>query len=106
MPRYLGKCDCQQCGREADAYENTARMAYYNCGPCGVRVQQKNTRGNTMFMKTVRPHLDPDEATPAPEPAVPAVRESREIPETPPATPAPQKAVKRGNTGFFFSGIK
>lgn len=92
MPRYLGKCDCQQCGREADAYENTARMAYYNCGPCGVRVQQKNARGNALFMKQVRPDAEPDEGG---EPAA-ETRESREIAEPKAAAQPPQKPAKRG----------
>jgi predicted nucleic acid-binding Zn ribbon protein len=100
MPRYLGKCDCQQCGREADAYENTAGMAYYNCGPCGVRVQQKSARGNALFMKGVRPDTEPDDGR---EPAAES-RESREIPEPKPAAQTAQKPVKRGLMGGTIFG--
>jgi hypothetical protein len=88
MPRYLGKCDCQQCGREADAYENAASMAYYNCGPCGVRVQQKSARGNALFMKGVRRDAEPDDNENS--------REKPEIHAVVPAVKSPEKPAKRG----------
>lgn len=89
MP-YIGKCECQQpfCGREVDVYENRAGMAYYNCGPCGVRVQQKTARGNAQFMATVRREA----ADEAPADA----GNSREIAEPKPAEKAPAKPAKRG----------
>lgn len=86
MSGYIGKSDCQQCGREVDVYENRAGMAYYNCGPCGVRVQQRTQRGHASFMHGVRREVEPEApASKTPEnPAPPAPEKS------------PEKPAKRG----------
>ncbi|MEX3955898.1 hypothetical protein [Trinickia sp. EG282A] len=103
MP-YLGKSECQQCGREVDVSTNVRGMAYYRCAPCGVKVQQTTERGNRMLVAKTRRFEDPDEAAPAAKPAAPETRESREITEPQPATAKPATAAKRSaGLGFFGS---
>lgn len=96
---YIGKCECQQCGHEVDVYTNRSAMAYYNCGPCGVRVQQKTQRGNARFMQGVRKFDVPDEPeTPAP------VAKPTATPTAPAAqvgNPKPAAAPRKG----FFGGL-
>lgn len=93
---YIGKCECQQCGHEVDVYTNRSAMAYYNCGPCGVRVQQKTQRGNARFLQGVRKFETPEEE-PAPAPV-------QKPTATPPAPVAPVQSTKpaaKPRTGFF-----
>jgi hypothetical protein len=79
MP-YVGKIECYQCDHEVDVYTNVSGMAYYNCGPCGFRAQQKTQRGNDRFLTRVRKYSEPDDS-PAPAAQNPA--------KTGPVSPAP-----------------
>jgi hypothetical protein len=89
MP-YLGKGDCQNCGREVDVSLNVRGMAYYRCGPCGFKGQQSTQRGNDAFVRTVRREVE-EEAAPPPA----KCSESQEIADAEPAT---MPAAKPGKT--------
>lgn len=93
---YIGKTECQQCGHEVDVYTNRSAMAYYNCGPCGVRVQQKTQRGNDKFLKTVRRYEAPEEQ----EPPAPAQKPAS-APPAPVAPPQNTKPAAKPRNGIF-----
>lgn len=104
MSNYVGKSECQQCGREVDVSLNRAGMAYYRCAPCGVHVQQKSERGNRLLLGKTRRFESPDDAPEPPESAAQEPRESREITEQKPAPAKPATAAKTARRGMGFWG--
>jgi DNA-directed RNA polymerase subunit RPC12/RpoP len=103
MP-YIGKAECQQCGREVDVSTNVRGMAYYRCGPCGFKAQETTERGNRMLLGKTQRFADPDEASEAPGPAAHEPRESREITDHQPAPAKPATAAKPARKGMGFWG--
>lgn len=107
---YIGKTECQQCGREVDVSENITGHLYYRCAPCGVRVQQTNARGDRLLRGKTRVFSDPDEAAPAlqaaaEQPAAAPVNrsESPRIDEPKPAAkPAADKPAVTGAMAAFW----
>lgn len=102
---YIGKCDCQQCGREVDAHTNVSGLGYYNCGPCGFQGRQRTQKGHRQWMETVRLDVDPDAAPQVPEvaPQKPAIRS-----ETPEQKPAPEAKKRSGGLlqNSIFAGTR
>lgn len=88
MATYQGTCTCQNCGAIAHVHTNKRDLAYYKCGPCGVKVEHFTMRTSQKFLKTITPHIDPDEAQPVPAKA-------GNLPEASPPNPPKKKA------GFF-----
>ena len=95
-----GECDCCKArGRKSavDVYSDKNGMAYYNCGPCRVRVVHRDRRESDALLARIDRHAEPDDGiapvpTPAPIPVKPTPpRVSAPAPVVPPAPPAPPK---------------
>jgi hypothetical protein len=82
----MGTCACQNplCGATVQVYTDRNNMAYYKCGPCGIKVTHSIMKHSQKFLATITAHTDPDAAPPAPTP-----------------TPAPAEPEKKG----FFHGV-
>jgi hypothetical protein len=93
MP-YIGKADCGTCSHAVDVRSNVRGMAYYKCGRCGVSVQQKEDKGNRLFLAKVRPEADPDEVLQSAPVADETPRESPRIAEPKLATKATPVTTK------------
>lgn len=87
-----GKCDC--CKRGVDVYTDKNGMAYYNCGPCGVRVLHRARRTSDAVLAGLERDATPEDggAPPAPTPIPvkqpsqpPAPRQNNTPPPPPPA---------------------
>jgi hypothetical protein len=80
-----GKCACcEQVGKTSmvDVYSDKNGLAYYNCGPCRVRIVHRDRRASDHLLGRIDRHAEEDGgAPPAPSP----------IPVKPPAPPAPRQ---------------
>lgn len=83
-----GACDCcKSRGRTTlvDVYSDKNGLAYYNCGPCRVRVTHRDRRASAECLANIDRHAVPEDS---PVPA-PAERPAQAVPPTPPVRPAP-----------------
>ncbi|AJW53201.1 hypothetical protein [Burkholderia pseudomallei] len=103
---YIGKSECQQCGREVDVSENVSGRLYYRCGPCGFKAQQTSARGDRMLREKTRLFADQDEAPPEPKIDEPkrsdSPRNAEAKPAHVPAKPAPEPAKQSGAMAAFW----
>lgn len=84
MAKFEGRGACDCCKKGVDVYSDKGGLAYYNCGPCGVRVLHRNRRTSDALLGRIDREAEQDDA-PAPG-AAPARA------PTPPAPPAPKKS--------------
>jgi hypothetical protein len=91
MP-YIGKGDCDHCGKDVEVKTDKNGMAYYKCGPCGFEGWHSKMTSSQKFLAEVRRDTEPEGGSEPPE----ISRESQEIPERKPAAQDQQKPKKRG----------
>lgn len=73
-----GKCAC--CAAQVDVYSDKNGLAYYKCGPCGVKVTHSKAAKSGAFLGAIDRHADQDEKPPA------AKTEAKKPPAVPPVT--------------------
>ena len=95
---YIGKCDCQQCGREVDAHTNVSGLGYYNCGPCGFQGRQRTQKGHRLWLEKVRLDVEENAAPEVPEPA-PATPANRSESQEKKAAPKPRGLLQNSIFG-------
>ena len=76
MAKYAGRGACSCCKAPVEVYTDRNGLAYYKCGPCGVKLTHSKPQKSHAFIATIDRHADEDEA-PAPvkegaSPPVPA----------------------------------
>ncbi len=105
MATFEGRGDCDCCGKGVDVYTDKAGKAYYNCGPCGVRVLHRSARTTAAVLAKLDRDTEPDGGAPVtppaparPEPS-PAPRAAVVAPPAPPKSTPPAPAPKK--TGFL-----
>lgn len=103
MAKFEGRGACNCCGKSVDVYSDKGGLAYYNCGPCGVRVLHKNRRTSDAFLSRLDREAEPEEgpveppaAKPAPAPS-PAPRVAVAPPAVPPKVTPPPAPAKRAS---------
>lgn len=87
-----GKCDRACCGAAVDVYSDKNGMAYYNCGPCGVRMLHKKRTASERFLSEIDRHAEADDGAPPPAPpaaAAPAPARTKASEQAPRQQPAP-----------------
>jgi hypothetical protein len=101
-----GKCACcEQRGRITlvDVYSDKNGLAYYNCGPCRVRVVHRDRRASAECLANIDRHAVPDDSPPVP-PVRPAPGPAP-APAAPPAPapepPKPEEKPKAAPKGFL-----
>jgi hypothetical protein len=89
-----GKCACcEQAGKTSmvDVYSDKNGLAYYNCGPCRVRIVHRDRRASEALLARIDRHAEEDGAAPpapAPLPVKPAAAPPAPKPvQTPPPAP-------------------
>lgn len=82
MAKFEGRGACDCCKKGVDVYSDKGGLAYYNCGPCGVRVLHRNRRTSDALLARIDREAEQDDG-PAPAPGA--------APRAPAGPPAPPK---------------
>lgn len=87
-PTFEGCGKCDRCKKKVDVYSNINGLAYYNCGPCGFRGQDRVRKTSDAFLAGLDREAEADDGPPAAtQPAAP--------PPKPVLKQAPKAALKK-----------
>ena len=71
MAKFEGRGACACCKSPVDVYADKNGLAYYKCGPCGIKLTHSKPQKSAQFVGMIDRHADED-AAPAPAGQVPA----------------------------------
>lgn len=103
MAKFEGRGACDCCKAGVDVYSDKNGLAYYNCGPCGVRLLHRKARTSAAFIARIDRHAEPDDGTPpAALPVAPPAAAPAAAPVAPGRNaPPPPKQKKAGFLSNF-----
>jgi predicted nucleic acid-binding Zn-ribbon protein len=103
MAKFEGRGVCYCCTKGVDVYSDRNGMAYFNCGPCGVRVLHRNKRTSDAMLSRLDRDAEPDDGAPAVAALPAAAPEPERRQAARPAAPAPvqQQKPPAKKTGFL-----
>ena len=84
MATFQGRGKCACCGAPVDVYDDKNGLAYYKCGPCGIKLTHSKAAKSRALLETIDRHADEDGAPPE-KPQVPAPAPAKKPPTVPSA---------------------